>query len=225
MTFTCSRSEWEPQQIRLYVDGNLYATDTQSGIADSRTSWPFRWPTVFHAAEPGGGRSVAGESGRDDAISAADAGGLCEGVSEEVASCRLPVVSWSAVSQGRRVCRLRTAKVNIFGESCIQLLMATEKAVLGGGCFWCVEAAFVQLEGVESVRSGYMGGRRPNPTYEQVCTGVTGHVEVAEITFDPAKISYPRSAGGVFYGPRSDDAESSRQRCGRAVPFGDLLPG
>ena len=68
--------------------------------------------------------------------------------------------------------------------------MATEKAILGGGCFWCVEAAFVQLEGVESVRSGYMGGRRPNPTYEQVCTGTTGHVEVAEITFDPEKISY-----------------------------------
>jgi len=68
--------------------------------------------------------------------------------------------------------------------------MATEKAVLGGGCFWCVEAAFLQLEGVESVRSGYMGGRRPNPTYEHVCTGVTGHVEVAEIAFDPAVISY-----------------------------------
>ncbi len=76
--------------------------------------------------------------------------------------------------------------------------MATEKAILGGGCFWCVEAAFVQLEGVESVRSGYMGGRRPNPTYEQVCTGVTGHVEVAEITFDPAKISY-RDLLDVFF--------------------------
>jgi len=68
--------------------------------------------------------------------------------------------------------------------------MATKKAVLGGGCFWCVEAAFLQLEGVESVVSGYMGGKRPNPTYEQVCAGVSGHVEVAEITFDPAKISF-----------------------------------
>jgi peptide-methionine (S)-S-oxide reductase len=68
--------------------------------------------------------------------------------------------------------------------------MALEKAVLGGGCFWCVEAAFLQLEGVESVVSGYMGGKRPNPTYEQVCTGVTGHVEVAEITFDSAKITF-----------------------------------
>jgi peptide-methionine (S)-S-oxide reductase len=76
--------------------------------------------------------------------------------------------------------------------------MALEKAVLGGGCFWCVEAAFLQLEGVEGVRSGYMGGRRPNPTYEQVCTGVTGHAEVAEITFDPAKISY-RDLLEVFF--------------------------
>jgi peptide-methionine (S)-S-oxide reductase len=88
--------------------------------------------------------------------------------------------------------------VNIFGDSCIQRHMATEKAVLGGGCFWCVEAALVQLEGVESVRSGYMGGRRPNPTYEQVCTGTTGHVEVAEITFDPEKISY-RDLLEVFF--------------------------
>ncbi|MFI5117139.1 MAG: peptide-methionine (S)-S-oxide reductase MsrA [Terriglobales bacterium] len=66
----------------------------------------------------------------------------------------------------------------------------TETAILGGGCFWCVEAAFQQLQGVHSVVSGYMGGRVPNPTYEQVCSGRTGHVEVAQITFDPAIISY-----------------------------------
>lgn len=76
--------------------------------------------------------------------------------------------------------------------------MAIEKAVLGGGCFWCVEAAFVQLDGVDSVRSGYMGGRRANPTYEEVCTGTTGHVEVAEVTFDPVKISY-RDLLEVFF--------------------------
>ena len=68
--------------------------------------------------------------------------------------------------------------------------MATEKAVFGGGCFWCVEAALKQLEGVESVRSGYMGGRTANPTYHQVCSGNSGHVEVAEITFDPERLSY-----------------------------------
>ena len=66
----------------------------------------------------------------------------------------------------------------------------TETAILGGGCFWCVEAAIKQLQGVESVRSGYMGGRLANPTYQQVCSGKTGHVEVAEITFDPSIISY-----------------------------------
>ncbi len=66
----------------------------------------------------------------------------------------------------------------------------TETAVLGGGCFWCVEAAIGQLQGVERVVSGYMGGHVQNPSYEQVCTGKTGHVEVAEIAFDPAVISY-----------------------------------
>jgi peptide-methionine (S)-S-oxide reductase len=65
-----------------------------------------------------------------------------------------------------------------------------EKAVLGAGCFWCVEAVFERLDGVQSVMAGYAGGTRPNPTYEQVSTGTTGHAEVAQITFDPAKISY-----------------------------------
>ena len=68
--------------------------------------------------------------------------------------------------------------------------MATERAILGGGCFWCVEAAIRQLKGVESVLSGYMGGRTPNPTYQQVCSGRSGHVEVAEVKFDPAIISF-----------------------------------
>jgi peptide-methionine (S)-S-oxide reductase len=66
----------------------------------------------------------------------------------------------------------------------------TQTAILGGGCFWCVEAAFNQLQGVQKVVSGYMGGHVPTPSYEQVCSGKTGHVEVAEITFDPAVISY-----------------------------------
>lgn len=66
----------------------------------------------------------------------------------------------------------------------------TETATLGGGCFWCVEAVFEQVEGVESVVSGYAGGRRENPTYEQVCTGATGHAEVVQVAFDPAITSY-----------------------------------
>jgi peptide-methionine (S)-S-oxide reductase len=66
----------------------------------------------------------------------------------------------------------------------------TETAILGGGCFWCVEAAIKQLQGVESVCSGYMGGQVANPTYQQVCSGRSGHVEVAEVVFDPAVIPY-----------------------------------
>ena len=65
-----------------------------------------------------------------------------------------------------------------------------EITTLGGGCFWCLEAVFEQLEGVRSVNSGYSGGTMPNPSYEQVCTGTTGHAEVVQITFDPKKITY-----------------------------------
>jgi peptide-methionine (S)-S-oxide reductase len=67
-----------------------------------------------------------------------------------------------------------------------------ETATLGAGCFWCVEAVFERLDGVVSVMPGYAGGHVKNPTYEQVCTGTTGHAEVAQITFDPKKISYER---------------------------------
>jgi peptide-methionine (S)-S-oxide reductase len=66
----------------------------------------------------------------------------------------------------------------------------TQTAVFGGGCFWCIEAVFDQLEGVESVESGYMGGKNANPTYQQVCEGNTGHVEVVRVTFDPQQISF-----------------------------------
>jgi peptide-methionine (S)-S-oxide reductase len=65
-----------------------------------------------------------------------------------------------------------------------------ETAVLGGGCFWCIEAVYQRLPGVKSVTSGYAGGHVSNPTYEQVCTGETGHAEVARIEFDPAQLSY-----------------------------------
>jgi peptide-methionine (S)-S-oxide reductase len=69
-------------------------------------------------------------------------------------------------------------------------MASTETAVLGGGCFWCVEAALEQLEGVMKVESGYMGGHTDQPSYEHVCTGKTGHVEVVRVEFDPALISY-----------------------------------
>jgi peptide-methionine (S)-S-oxide reductase len=68
----------------------------------------------------------------------------------------------------------------------------TEIATLGGGCFWCMEAVYERLPGVISVSSGFAGGQTPNPTYEQVCTGDTGHAEVTQIEFNPAKISYEK---------------------------------
>jgi len=66
----------------------------------------------------------------------------------------------------------------------------TEIATLGGGCFWCLEAVYRETEGVEKVVSGYMGGSKPNPTYKDVCSGATGHVEVVQLTFDPNAISF-----------------------------------
>jgi peptide-methionine (S)-S-oxide reductase len=74
----------------------------------------------------------------------------------------------------------------------------TEIATLGGGCFWCLEAAFVQLAGVESVVSGYAGGQMRNPDYRSVCSGDTGHAEVVEVRFDPAVIDY-RSLLQAFF--------------------------
>ena len=74
----------------------------------------------------------------------------------------------------------------------------TEVATLAGGCFWCLEAVYLELRGVQKVVSGYSGGRRPNPTYEQVCTGTTGHAEVVQITFEPSVISY-RDLLDVFF--------------------------
>ena len=68
--------------------------------------------------------------------------------------------------------------------------MAQEIATLAGGCFWCTEAVFQDLKGVSRVESGYTGGTRPNPTYEDICTGATGHAEAIRITFDPDEIGY-----------------------------------
>jgi peptide-methionine (S)-S-oxide reductase len=73
-----------------------------------------------------------------------------------------------------------------------------ETATLGGGCFWCLEAVFDQLRGVERVESGYAGGRVAAPTYRQVCSGETGHAEVVQVTFDPGVITY-RDLLDVFF--------------------------
>ncbi len=65
-----------------------------------------------------------------------------------------------------------------------------EMATLAGGCFWCTEAIFLDLKGVKTVVSGYIGGKTPNPTYKEICTGTTGHAEAIQITYDPKEISY-----------------------------------
>ncbi|MBN1933592.1 MAG: peptide-methionine (S)-S-oxide reductase MsrA [Anaerolineae bacterium] len=84
-----------------------------------------------------------------------------------------------------------------------------ETATLGGGCFWCLEAVYDQLDGVLHVESGYAGGHVKNPSYERVCTGTTGHAEVVQITFDPSVISF-KEILEVFFGVH-DPTTSNRQ--------------
>lgn len=74
----------------------------------------------------------------------------------------------------------------------------TQLATLGGGCFWCLEAVYLELHGVEKVISGYAGGTVVNPSYKQICTGTTGHAEVVQLTFDPDQISF-REILEVFF--------------------------
>ena len=76
--------------------------------------------------------------------------------------------------------------------------MAREVATLAGGCFWCIEPVFDQLRGVESVESGYIGGKTPNPTYDEICGGRSGHAEAVRITYDPDEVSY-EDLLGVFF--------------------------
>ena len=68
----------------------------------------------------------------------------------------------------------------------------TAKATFAGGCFWCTEAVYAEIKGVKAVTSGYIGGQVPNPTYKDVCTGLTGHAEAVEIEYDPAQVSYTK---------------------------------
>lgn len=87
--------------------------------------------------------------------------------------------------------------------------LSLQQATLGGGCFWCLEAVFEQLRGVHKVVSGYCGGAVPNVTYDEVCTGRTGHAEVIQITFDPAEISFAELLD-VFFAMH-DPTTSNRQ--------------
>lgn len=86
-----------------------------------------------------------------------------------------------------------------------------EKATFGGGCFWCLEAVYQDIDGVEEVVSGYAGGDTPNPTYRQVCSGTTGHAEVVQITFDPETIPF-RDLVEIFFtihNPTTKDREGA----------------
>ena len=80
--------------------------------------------------------------------------------------------------------------IQIFIIIGVTSMAKSEIATLGGGCFWCVEAVFQRVDGVLSVKPAYAGGNVKNPTYKQICTGNTGHAEVAKIEFDPSKITY-----------------------------------
>ena len=86
-----------------------------------------------------------------------------------------------------------------------------EKATFAGGCFWCTEEAFEKLSGVTEVLSGYMGGKVKNPSYDQVSTGRTGHTEVVQVTFDPAKVSYDKLLDAFWL--NHDPTVKDRQFC------------
>ncbi len=125
--------------------------------------------------------------------------------------------------------------------------MQNEQATLGGGCFWCLEAVFERQSGVKSVTSGYTGGAEPNPSYEAVCTGNTGHAEVIQVEYDPETISYAelldlfwgchdpttlnRQGGDVgtqyrsviLYHDAEQQAEAMRSKAAVASDFADRL--
>ncbi len=97
----------------------------------------------------------------------------------------------------------------------------TEVAVFGGGCFWCTEAVFAQLEGVVSVVPGYAGGHTENPTYYQVCGEATGHAEVSKLRFDPGKISY-NDLLAVFFATH-DPTTLNRQGADRGTHYRSII--
>ena len=87
--------------------------------------------------------------------------------------------------------------------------LQAETAIIGGGCFWCTEAVFEKVDGVKDVISGYAGGKNPNPTYKEICTGLTGHAEVIKILFDPAKITFKEILD--IFGDAHDPTTLNRQ--------------
>ncbi len=97
----------------------------------------------------------------------------------------------------------------------------TETATLGGGCFWCLEAVFDRLQGVEQVTSGYAGGHVPDPSYRQVCTGTTGHAEVVRVAYDPETITF-RELLRVFFATH-DPTTPNRQGADRGPQYRSII--
>lgn len=97
----------------------------------------------------------------------------------------------------------------------------TELATFGGGCFWCMEAEFQRVPGVKSVTSGFAGGQTDNPTYEQVCTGSTGHAEVTQIEFDPQKVSYEKLLG--YFWDAHDPTTLNRQGADEGTQYRSVI--
>ncbi len=106
------------------------------------------------------------------------------------------ILGLAGVATGQE--RTRTAQAHAKGktmtdaENTSTTAVKTEKATFGGGCFWCLEAVFERIPGVKAAVSGYAGGHVPNPSYEMVCTGLTGHAEVVQVEYDPAVVSYEK---------------------------------
>ena len=100
--------------------------------------------------------------------------------------------------------------------------MLKQTITLGGGCFWCLESALNRVEGVISAYSGYSNGHTIEPSYEEVCSGNTGHAEVVQVNFDADKLSL-REVLEIFCASRSDAIKQTRQRCGHPIPHRYLL--
>ena len=96
-----------------------------------------------------------------------------------------------------------------------------ESATLGGGCFWCVEAVFQEVKGVTAVESGYTGGKTENPTYKDICTGMTGHAEVCKITYDPSVITF-KGILEVFFGTH-DPTTLNRQGNDKGTQYRSVI--
>jgi len=117
----------------------------------------------------------------------------------------------------RRAFGVVLSAVALSAGASAQAPAATAKATFAGGCFWCVEADFDKIDGVISTTSGYIGGKVPNPTYEQVSAKTTGHAEAVEIVYDPRKVSYERLV--EYFWHTIDPTTRDRQFCDAGSPY------